>query len=147
LSLRERLLGVYLAAALFVRSWLPRSLERWIWNVSKQERTIREKTRGVLERRREAIKRCLPREASETDYLILNSLNVLPEYERKGIGKTLMQQGLDMANENKVAIYLAASPAGKGLYERMGFEVLEEYEVGYQDIHTWKETIMRYQPV
>uniref|UniRef100_L7JB90 N-acetyltransferase domain-containing protein n=1 Tax=Pyricularia oryzae (strain P131) TaxID=1143193 RepID=L7JB90_PYRO1 len=40
---------------------------------------------------------------------------------RKGIGKNLVQWGLDRARSDKKDAYLIATPMGKPLYERLGF--------------------------
>lgn len=146
LSWRERLLRLHIASTSLIRKYLPKSLEQWVWKVSKAEQMIKEKERGIMESRREVCKRHWPGPTAEEDHLMLNVLTILPEYERKGIGRALMQQGLDMANKTGTAIYLAASPAGRGFYERVGFQGLEEFEVGDPEIITWTETIMVYRP-
>ncbi|KAF1976795.1 acyl-CoA N-acyltransferase [Bimuria novae-zelandiae CBS 107.79] len=54
-------------------------------------------------------------------YIILTH----PDYRRKGIGAMLVQWGIDMAKELGVEFWLDASPVGKPLYEKMGFELVE----------------------
>ncbi|WAO94307.1 N-acetyltransferase domain-containing protein [Fusarium falciforme] len=48
-------------------------------------------------------------------------ISVSPNHQRRGIGRKLVQWGLDRSEEEGVAAVLEASDAGKGLYERMGF--------------------------
>lgn len=146
-SLRERIVQMYLATKMAIRSWLPKWLTEWIGRVSKNEQMITQKTQCVAAQREEAKARWLPVAEKGGDYLVLNWMAVLPEYRRKGIGRALVQQGLDIAKQNGVAIYFNASPAGRHLYDRLGGEILEEYQVGDQEINTWKETIMRFLPV
>ena len=47
----------------------------------------------------------------------LNTLAVLPEYSRKGIGSKLLVWGLDKADELRLDSFLEASVMGRGLYE------------------------------
>ncbi|KAI6303667.1 hypothetical protein MCOR22_007383 [Pyricularia oryzae] len=51
----------------------------------------------------------------------LSILAVHPQHGRKGIGKNLVQWGLDRARSDKKDAYLIATPMGKPLYERLGF--------------------------
>lgn len=85
----------------------------------------------------------MPQDAQE-DYMILNSLTILPEYERRGIGRELLREGLKMVKEAGVSIYLVATPAGRGLYGKYGFQVMEECLLGDKDHLTWTETVMKY---
>jgi GNAT superfamily N-acetyltransferase len=55
-------------------------------------------------------------------FLGLNCLFVLPEYQRRGIGKLLLADGLKLADEAGVPVWLGASPSGYGLYLKHGFE-------------------------
>ncbi|TLD15257.1 hypothetical protein PspLS_10693 [Pyricularia sp. CBS 133598] len=55
------------------------------------------------------------------DYYELSILAVHPQHGRKGIGKNLVQWGLDRARSEKKDAYLIATPMGKPLYERLGF--------------------------
>lgn len=52
----------------------------------------------------------------------LRRLFILPEYQRKGIGKALMQWGLAKADEEGLLGWLVSSPEGYALYRRSGFE-------------------------
>ncbi|KAI8659967.1 N-acetyltransferase domain-containing protein [Fusarium sp. Ph1] len=48
-------------------------------------------------------------------------ISVSPNHQRRGIGRKLVQWGLDRSEEEGVAAVLEASDAGKCLYEKMGF--------------------------
>jgi ribosomal protein S18 acetylase RimI-like enzyme len=70
--------------------------------------------------------------AAETKYfgplgdIRLEAVDIVvhPKYHRRGIGKALMNWGMDLATEKKVPITLTASPMGKLLYSYMGFKEL-----------------------
>ncbi|KAF2483301.1 acyl-CoA N-acyltransferase [Neohortaea acidophila] len=61
----------------------------------------------------------------------LDVLGVLPEYQGRGIGKLLIQYGIDRADEQGIEAYLDASPKGAPVYERVGFRGshLVEFEI------------------
>ena len=57
----------------------------------------------------------------ERRHWYLELLAARPEWQGKGVGSALLRWGLERADEEGVEAYLEASPAGKGLYEKMGF--------------------------
>ncbi|KAL1836474.1 hypothetical protein VTJ49DRAFT_5088 [Mycothermus thermophilus] len=57
-------------------------------------------------------------------YLMMIAVD--PKHHRRGIGKMLVQYGLDQAVKDGVDVYLIASPAGRLLYESLGFEQMRE---------------------
>lgn len=67
----------------------------------------------------------------------LNALLIHPLYQRQGLGTTMLSEGLKEVDRLNLQCVLGASPEGKGLYERFGFEEvgrieldLESYENG-----------------
>ena len=52
----------------------------------------------------------------------LSTLAVLPEYQRRGIGRQLVTWGVQQGEKEGVPIALEASPDGKRLYEKCGFQ-------------------------
>ncbi|GFP57729.1 hypothetical protein TASIC1_0009006600 [Trichoderma asperellum] len=52
----------------------------------------------------------------------LDYLGVDPQQQRKGIGKILLDWGINRAAGDKKDCYLLATPAGKPLYTKTGFE-------------------------
>ena len=50
-------------------------------------------------------------------------------YERRGAGRMLVQWGLDTARHLGVDCYLEATPQGFNLYEKMGFEVFDRWDL------------------
>jgi len=49
-----------------------------------------------------------------------------PGHQRKGIGKALMLWGIGEAAKDNRDVWLIATPAGRGLYDSLGFETLGE---------------------
>lgn len=60
-------------------------------------------------------------------HVYLSVLAIYPQHQRRGIGNAAMKWGLDKADELGLPAYLEASQAGKGLYERCGFEVVKVF--------------------
>ncbi|PSV63670.1 GNAT family N-acetyltransferase [Photobacterium profundum] len=59
-----------------------------------------------------------------TDYVTL--LYVLPEYSRAGVGTTIYKQLEDIAQDNQQkCLSVTASKISKGLFEKLGFEVID----------------------
>ena len=48
-----------------------------------------------------------------------------PDYQGKGVGKKLVQWGLDVSESLRLPIYLESTTEGIPLYERTGFQRLE----------------------
>ncbi|OJJ84639.1 GNAT family N-acetyltransferase [Aspergillus glaucus CBS 516.65] len=59
----------------------------------------------------------------------LDMLGTHPSHNGKGIASMLLKWGLDRADNDGVPVFLSASPAGKPMYERRGFRVVQEEEV------------------
>lgn len=144
-SLQEKEIQVWLRFVMYARNRLPDLVWGWMWPSSELERSLQERYAAASGNRREVQARW-SMNSPEEDCFVLNSLVVLPKFERRGIGRTLLQEGIDMADRTGAPIYLTSSPAGKRLYEKYGIEILEEYEVGEKDLLEWTETVMRYDP-
>ena len=55
---------------------------------------------------------------------------MFPSQQRRGIAQKLTAHGLDLVDKAGADIYIfESSPVAKTLYERNGFEVLEEVEL------------------
>jgi ribosomal protein S18 acetylase RimI-like enzyme len=75
----------------------------------------------------------------EADEILLASIEVAPEFQNRGIGSRLVLGLLDEANREQLAVrlfVLKVNPARR-LYERLGFQCIEETETHY---------VMRRQP-
>ncbi|EPE30171.1 Acyl-CoA N-acyltransferases (Nat) [Glarea lozoyensis ATCC 20868] len=58
----------------------------------------------------------------ERKHWYLELLATRPEWQGKGAGSKMLKWGLGKADEEGLEAYLEASPAGKRLYEKMGFK-------------------------
>ncbi|RPB05410.1 acyl-CoA N-acyltransferase [Choiromyces venosus 120613-1] len=57
----------------------------------------------------------------------LNFLGVDPSYHRRGVGGQLVNWGMQNGAKEGVICSLESSRAGRGLYEKLGFEVVDEW--------------------
>jgi ribosomal protein S18 acetylase RimI-like enzyme len=71
-------------------------------------------------------------------FAVVSSMAVHPDHQGQGIAKRLLLKGLELADEAGEDVYLESTPGARGLYLRVGFEVLEEFTV--QD--TFPMTVM-----
>ena len=60
----------------------------------------------------------------------LDGLAVDPSYQRRGIGRKLMEWGLERSKEEDVPITLTGTPAGLRLYEKIGFKEVQVNDIG-----------------
>ncbi|KAM0292513.1 hypothetical protein ACHAO9_002825 [Fusarium lateritium] len=60
------------------------------------------------------------------EYWSLSWLGVSPKCQRTGIGKRLLQWGIDRCEEEQVSAVLVATEVGKPLYEKMGFREVND---------------------
>jgi ribosomal protein S18 acetylase RimI-like enzyme len=62
-------------------------------------------------------------------YLYMALLAVDPKCQRMGVGRKLLEWGLEKADGEGLECWIEASPAGKPLYEKVGWR-----EVGFTDV-------------
>jgi len=67
-------------------------------------------------------------------YLFMHVLVVLPEWQRKSIGKRMLEWGLNVADQKGLESWIDVSPEGLGLYKKMGWKEVWEAEV---DLGEW----------
>lgn len=56
------------------------------------------------------------------EYAYCITLVVDPEWQRRGIGKRLLEEVLSVVDEKGWEAFIDASPAGLGLYKKLGWE-------------------------
>jgi ribosomal protein S18 acetylase RimI-like enzyme len=65
---------------------------------------------------------------SKPDSFYIHEIQVLPEYQGRGIGTAVIKRVIERAASRGVAVTLSvvsANPRAKQLYERLGFEVID----------------------
>ncbi|OJJ42212.1 hypothetical protein ASPZODRAFT_77439 [Penicilliopsis zonata CBS 506.65] len=65
------------------------------------------------------------------DEIVLDQLCTHPQYQGRGIGATMLQWGINKADEMQKDIYLEATAAARSLYSRLGWEMLEKAVLDY----------------
>ncbi|KAF7588124.1 hypothetical protein BBP40_006157 [Aspergillus hancockii] len=56
----------------------------------------------------------------------LSTLAVHPAYQRQGIGRKLVEWGLEQATQDEIPVGLEASAKGTHLYHSLGFQIVNE---------------------
>lgn len=64
---------------------------------------------------------------------MLGLLCVHKDHQRKGVGKVLLQWGLEYSAKVSLPVYLEASPAGYGLYLQYGFRQIDVATIKAED--------------
>jgi GNAT superfamily N-acetyltransferase len=60
---------------------------------------------------------------SQEPHVLCSLLFVHPDHVRQGLGKIMMQWGIDLADAMMLPCWLEASSKGEGLYRKLGYEV------------------------
>ena len=69
-----------------------------------------------------------------TGGLVLNLLDVDPSQQRRGAGTLLLRWGMDVADDAGLPCYLEATSAGYHLYQKVGFEAIDNIDL---DMSEW----------
>jgi ribosomal protein S18 acetylase RimI-like enzyme len=80
-----------------------------------------------------------PAEPGYPEHYYLAFLGVHPEWQGRGLGASLLAPVLKRCDgERKPAFLEASSPRNRALYERHGFEVMEEFALGRDAPPQWR---------
>ena len=74
----------------------------------------------------------------DQDQWVIIQLQIAPEYQGQGVGSHLVKDIIDKASQEGAVVSLSVlknNPA-QGLYERLGFEIADEFENDFS--MTWK---------
>lgn len=142
-SLYEKVSRLWYKVVDYFFTWVPDRIQTAIWFPTVGPLYL-ERRRILMQRQAETIEKFIAKEDREQGYKLLYILATLPEYEKKGIGSKLLKQGLEEAREDQASVYLGATPAGKPLYLKNGFEVVGIDTKGEPGVCTWDETLMKW---
>jgi ribosomal protein S18 acetylase RimI-like enzyme len=85
---------------------------------------------GTLERRRH--------HHVQRPHFYLSALGVEPQRQGEGVGSALLRPVLDRCDQRRIPAYLETATARNVLlYERLGFDVVEELTLPRSDVHGW----------
>jgi GNAT superfamily N-acetyltransferase len=66
------------------------------------------------------------------------AIRVHPEFQRRGVGRVLMEWGKNMATSDGVGMVVESTEAGSGLYASVGFREVERWEeIGNTRVMVW----------
>lgn len=68
--------------------------------------------------------------------MLMHKLAVLPEWQGKGVGKRLLEWGLENADKHGLDCWVGVSEAALGFFEKIGWEQVGVEEV---DVANWGE--------
>ena len=71
---------------------------------------------------------------------------VHPDYQSRGIATSLLERGLEEVDRAGQDVYLIATPTGRSLYHRCGFEDLEELHLNGLKNYKMLAMIRRHSP-
>ncbi|OPB44906.1 hypothetical protein A0O28_0090440 [Trichoderma guizhouense] len=97
---------------------------------------VKEHLKGLWEEFNEkqvAMDGCYEKAADGKRHIYVNHLMIDPGYQRKGIGGKLLAAVLERSDEQKVPTFLMSSAESRGLYGKMGFEILGTWRVDNGD--------------
>ena len=66
-------------------------------------------------------------------YILMHGLVVLPEWQGKGVGKRLLEWGIEKADKKGLDCWVDASEAALGFFEKFGWEQVGVVEVDLAD--------------
>ncbi|KAL6821328.1 acyl-CoA N-acyltransferase [Trichoderma camerunense] len=98
---------------------------------------VKEHLKGLWEEFNEkqvAMDGCYEKAADGKRHIYVNHLMIDPKYQRKGIGGKLLGAVLERSDKGGVPTFLMSSAESRGLYGKMGFEILGTWRV---DNETW----------
>lgn len=142
-TLYEKFLRLWYKVIDYCISWVPDAVQTSVWFPTLGHLYLARR-KMIMQQQTDSVKKFLDshKEDVERGYRTLYFLGTLPEYERKGLGSALLKQGLREAKQDEITVLLGATPAGKPLYERNGFEILSVETKGEEGVCTWQECIM-----
>ena len=66
--------------------------------------------------------------------IALDLLATLPTHQRRGLARAQIKWGLDLADRERLFVFLESTPTGEKLYKRLGFK---EVSRATHDLEKW----------
>ncbi|EHK19576.1 uncharacterized protein TRIVIDRAFT_46589 [Trichoderma virens Gv29-8] len=98
--------------------------------------SVKEHVKGLWEefdKKQVAMDACYEKAADGKKHIYVNHLMIDPNHQRKGIGGKLLAAVLERSDKEGVPTFLMSSAESRGLYGRMGFEILGTWRVDNGD--------------
>ncbi|UKZ83869.1 hypothetical protein TrVFT333_011683 [Trichoderma virens FT-333] len=98
--------------------------------------SVKEHVKGLWEefdKKQVAMDACYEKAADGKKHTYVNHLMIDPNHQRKGIGGKLLAAVLERSDKEGVPTFLMSSAESRGLYGRMGFEILGTWRVDNGD--------------
>jgi GNAT superfamily N-acetyltransferase len=109
---------------------LPKGADKMMWNDFFE--SIQNHERRIMEGRKHwgmSPTLCSGSWPSAASITVLFILVVDPDFQRRGIGKALVSDGVQKAHAQGLPLFICASPKGVFLYKSLGFEVKDTPKV------------------
>ncbi|KAL7812123.1 acyl-CoA N-acyltransferase [Trichoderma aethiopicum] len=93
---------------------------------------VKEHLKGLWEEfdgKQGAMDECYERAANGRRHIYINHLMIDPGYQRQGIGRNLLAAVLERSDREGIPTFLMPSAESRGLYGKMGFEILGTWRV------------------
>jgi ribosomal protein S18 acetylase RimI-like enzyme len=100
------------------------------WNEAKEhEKAADELTNAeiiIVEQKRVGVIKVIPR----SDELHLHQMQILPEFQKKGIGSELVRQAIERSEKSRlpITLFVVKNTPAKNIYEKFGFIVSHDFE-------------------
>ncbi|KAL7942874.1 acyl-CoA N-acyltransferase [Trichoderma barbatum] len=97
---------------------------------------VREHVKDLWEdfdKKQVAMDGCYEKAADGKRHIYVNLLMIDPDHQRKGIGGKLLAAVLERSDKEKVPTFLMSSAESRGLYGKMGFEILGTWRIDNGD--------------
>jgi ribosomal protein S18 acetylase RimI-like enzyme len=75
-------------------------------------------------------------QAQRDNQVVLKHIELMPEYQGRGIGSAVIRDVIEQARSKglSVTLHVLKSNPARGLYERLGFRVVEEVDTGWRGV-------------
>jgi N-acetylglutamate synthase-like GNAT family acetyltransferase len=104
------------------------------WNEDEQRRRAADEIQNakiiMVEQKDIGVIKIIPKSSE----LHLHQMQIVPEYQGKGIGTELVRKTIDRAGKLNipVTLFVLKGAAAKHIYDRLGFYMTDEYENNYK---------------